>query len=46
MKQHPSSFNGLYLYIYRVTQKKNVPNFAQVFSRRLSRYEGDILQVY
>ena len=26
--------------------KKNVPNFAQVFSRSLSRCEGDILQVY
>ena len=26
--------------------KKNVPNFAQAFSRSLSRYEGDILQVY
>ena len=26
--------------------KKKVPNFAQVFSRRLSRYECDILQVY
>ena len=25
---------------------KNVPNFAQVFSRSLSGYEGEILQVY
>ena len=33
-------------YTYRVAQKKNVPNFAQVFSRSLSRYEGDIFQVY
>ena len=27
-------------------KKKNVPNFAQVFSISLSRCEGDILQVY
>ena len=26
--------------------RKNVPNFAQLFSRSLSRYEGGILQVY
>ena len=26
--------------------EKNVPSFAQVFSRSISRYEGDILQVY
>ena len=25
--------------------EKNVPNFAQVLSRSLFRYEGDILQV-
>ena len=34
-----------YVCTYRVA-KKTVPNFAQVFSRSLSRYEGDILQVY
>ena len=34
--------------MYRVAPppKKNVPNFARVFSGSLSRYEGDILQVY
>ena len=34
--------------VYRVAPppKKNVPKFVQVFSRSLSRYEGDILQVY
>ena len=26
--------------------EKNVPKFAQVLSRSLSRYEGDIMQVY
>ena len=30
--------------IYRVAQKKNVQNFAQVF-QEVSRHEGDILQV-
>ena len=31
--------------LYRVTPK-NIPNFAQVLSRSLSRYECNILQVY
>ena len=46
VKKNPPTFpNFQKLGIYRVAQK-NVPNFAQVFLRSLSSYEGDILQVY
>ena len=47
----PPAVRGLKLqrpqrHLYTGWPKKNVPNFAQVFSRSLSRYEGDIFQVY